>query len=98
MAVVDRMTSFVTTSSDWEQMTDGQTFILIQAISTGVVHIHAQAAGDAAPSANDAHVTIARNQNDMESSFSAGGLPDGTKVWIKSAKEGETELVTVLTY
>lgn len=98
MATVNRMTSFVTTSGEWEQITEGQTFILIQAISTGVVHIHAQAAGDDEPEANDAHVTIARNQNDMESSFSAGGLPEGTKFWIKSAKEGETELVTVLTY
>lgn len=98
MAVVDRMTSFVTATGEWEQITDGQTFILIQAISTGVVHVHAQAAADPDPGANDAHITIARNQNDMESSFSAGGLPDGTKFWIKAAKEGETELVSVLTY
>ena len=98
MAVVDRMTSFVTVTDEWQQITDVQTFILIQAISTGVVHIHAQAAGDDEPEANDAHVTIARNQNDMESSFSAGGLPENTAFWVKCAKTGETELVTVLTY
>lgn len=98
MAPVDRMTSFVTATDEWQQVTDGQKTVLIQTISTGVVHVHGQAAGDDEPEANDAHVTIARNQSDMESSFSAGGLPDDTKFWIKAAKQGETELVTVFTY
>lgn len=98
MAIVNRMTSFITTTDEWQQVTDVQSFILIQAISTGVVHIHGQAAGDDEPEANDAHITIARNQNDMESSFSAGGLPENTAFWVKSAKKGETETVTVLTY
>ena len=98
MAVVTRMTSFVQATTDWEQVTDGTTFVLFQAISTGVIHIHGQAPDDDEPEDNDAHVTIGRNQNDMESSFSAGGLPDGTKFWVKAAKKGETETVAVLTY
>jgi len=96
MPVVTRMTSFVEIGPDWEPLTNGQTFVLIQAISTGVVHIHGAAAGDSDPAGDEGHVTIARNSTDMESSFSAGGLPEGTRFFARAVKGRET--ISVLAY
>lgn len=98
MAPVTRMTSFVEIVDEWTQITDGQTFVLVQAISQGVVYVHPAAAADDDPEAEDGHLTISRNQTKaMESSFSAGGLPAGTKVFVRAA-QGQKEIIAVLAY
>ena len=98
MPVVSRMTSFVEIADQWEQITDTHTFVLVQAISQGVVYVHVAAASDADPVLTDGHLTIARNLRDeMESSFSAGGLPAGTKVFVRAA-QGKVETIAVLAY
>jgi len=83
------------TPDEWTQVASGFSFILVQLRSHGVVRMHV---GDSEAVVDDdsADIVLARGMSGAESSFSAGGVPDGTAVWLRSVNGSEQ--VSVLSY
>lgn len=79
---------------EWLLMAEDYRNVSIQMTGVGVVVVRLVAPGQDAPDNEDE--TGAQIQNGG-SSFAAGGLPDGTRVYARSKRDG-VETVNVLAY
>jgi hypothetical protein len=77
----------------WVDIASGMKFILIQLTSSGRIQLYLQGDGNVPPDIeNDeqASIQLARGIVGVESSFSAGGLPENTTLWLRAIKGTET--------
>lgn len=97
--MIDRMTSLVTVPAGlaWTPLAEDVTYIAILTTSQGRVQVHLQGPDDADPVGDDTdgYLPISRGAG-AETGFSAGGLPAGTKVWVRS--QGSQETISVCAY
>lgn len=79
---------------DWTLVSDGFRNVSVQMTGVGAVVVRCLPAAAPAPASSDESGAQIQNAG---SSFAAGGLPDGTKVYARSKRDGN-ETVNVLAY
>lgn len=101
MALINRMTSIVSVPAGpaWEPLAEGVTFIAILAVSAGRVQVHLQGENDPDPVGDDTdgYLPLSRGISGSETGFSAGGMPENTKVWVRAVGSG-AEQISVVAY
>lgn len=80
----------------WVEIVTGVKFIAVQMKSAGRISAWCVKAGDADPTETETGITLARGIQGVESTFSAGGLPDGFKLFLKA--ETGIEQISVIAY
>lgn len=80
----------------WVEIVTGVKFIAVQMKSSGRIAVWCVKAGDPDPTEAQSGVTLARGIQGVESTFSAGGLPDGFKLFLKA--ETGTEQISAIAY
>lgn len=82
------------TQDEWTLVVDGSKNVAIQLAEQGQVRVHV---GEDTPDASAAGILLARGSAGLPPEFSASGLGDGVKVWIR-ANEDDAVNVVVLQY
>jgi len=98
MALVTTMTADIDLDSEdgWVEIAADVKFIAVQMKSSGKISVWCVKAGDADPDDNVSGITLARGIQGVESTFSAGGLPDGFKLFLRSASG--VEQISIIAY
>lgn len=98
--MIDRMTTIynVPAGPEWDLLAEDVSFIAILAVSSGRVQVHLQGSADADPVGDDTdgYIPLSRGISGSETGFSAGGMPTGTKVWVRAVSS--TETISVIAY
>lgn len=85
------------TNSAWTVLADGVTTVLVQINNPGNVEIIVRDSTLPAPTGNEAGIVIGRNLDRDSPGFSAGNMPNTTKVYGRSKKDAAEEVI-VLSY
>lgn len=98
MALVTTMTADIDLDSEdgWVEVVTDIKFVAVQMKSSGKISVWCVKTGDADPDENASGITLARGIQGVESTFSAGGLPDGFKLFLRSSSG--VEQISVIAY